>query len=99
MARAVGNTLRDKAVAGLALGDAARRGEDFAWSALKGGGTGTGVQAPATHDTPGDTAPAWARQLRHQQDARHHRQVAMHVVRSGDHGGASATPDIKERDE
>ena len=94
MARAVGNTLRDKVTAGLALGDAARRGEDFAWSALKGGGAATA--APAA---PGANAPEWAQQLRRQQDARHHRQVALHVVRSGDHGGASATPDIKERDD
>lgn len=99
MARAVGNTLRDRAVAGLALGDAARSGEDAAWSALNGGGAGAAPSASTEGNPAGETAPAWAQQLRRQQDARHHRQVAMHVVRSGDHGGASATPDIKERDE
>ena len=32
------------------------------------------------------------------QAARHRRQMAVHAVQGGDRGGASATPDIKERD-
>jgi type IV secretion system protein TrbL len=37
--------------------------------------------------------------LRADQAARHHQQVAVHALQQGDRGGASATPDIKERDE
>ena len=31
-------------------------------------------------------------------DCRHHRQIAMHTLQQGDRGGASATPDITERE-
>jgi type IV secretion system protein TrbL len=37
--------------------------------------------------------------MRGQQTARHHRQIALHTLQQGDRGGASATPDIKERDD
>ena len=39
------------------------------------------------------------RQLRAEQSARHHRQVALHAIRDGDRGGAAANPDISERDQ
>ncbi len=45
-----------------------------------------------------EAAPAWAQKLQASQTARHRRQTALHAVQSGDRGGASATPDIKERD-
>jgi type IV secretion system protein TrbL len=43
--------------------------------------------------------PGWARDLRAEQTNRHHRQMALQTLKEGDRGGASATPDIKERDE
>ena len=77
------------------LGAAAERGERAALmaGARTSGGTGASASSGAA-----DEAPGWARQLRTQQSARHHRQVALHALREGDRGGAGATPDISERD-
>ncbi|HEY9553728.1 MAG TPA: P-type conjugative transfer protein TrbL, partial [Allosphingosinicella sp.] len=44
-------------------------------------------------------APAWARAMRAEQSGRHHRQLAVHALSQGDRGGASAIPDIKERND
>jgi type IV secretion system protein TrbL len=77
------------------VGVAAERGRQAAWSA----GTTASPAAASTPATSGTTAaPAWAQRLQGQQNARHRRQMAVHAVRDGDRGGASATPDIKERD-
>jgi type IV secretion system protein TrbL len=95
MAQAAGNAVRQKASAALGLSEAAERGRDAAWSALNGG-TGSKGSAP---DAGSDGAPSWARSLRAQQTSRHHRQVALHTLQQGDRGGASATPDIKERED
>lgn len=95
MAQAVGNTMRQKASSALGLGEAAERGRNAAWSALNGGAGATGC----TPGSPTDGAPPWAQSLRRQQDARHHRHVAMQTLKEGDRGGASATPDIKERED
>lgn len=95
MAQAAGNTVRQKASAALGLSEAAERGRDAAWSALNGGAGSTG----STPDASADGAPSCARSLRRQQDARHHRHVALQTLKEGDRGGASATPDIKERED
>ncbi len=74
--------------------EAAERGRQAAWRA--------GNNGPASGNADGNTGaasmPSWARNLKATQTARHHRQAALHAVQSGDRGGASATPDIKERD-
>ena len=44
-------------------------------------------------------APDWARRLRSEQSARHHRHAAMQAIREGDRGGAAANPDIKEKED
>ncbi|SDA25574.1 P-type conjugative transfer protein TrbL [Sphingomonas sp. NFR15] len=95
MAQAAGNAIRQKASAALGLSEAAERGRDAAWSALNGAAGSTG---PTPHASA-DGAPSWARSLRRQQDARHHRHVALQTLKEGDRGGASATPDIKERED
>lgn len=95
MAQAAGNTMRQKASSALGLGEAAERGRDAAWSALNGGAGSSG----STPGTSAEGAPPWAQSLRRQQDARHHRHVAMQTLKDGDRGGASATPDIKERED
>ncbi|MDR7156135.1 type IV secretion system protein TrbL [Sphingobium xenophagum] len=95
MAQAAGNAARQKASAALGLGQAAERGRDAAWSALNGGAGSSG----RTSDATTDGAPSWAQSLRRQQNARHHRQVAVQTLKEGDRGGASATPDIKERED
>ena len=94
MAQAAGGAMREKAASGLGLADAARRGRDGAWATMNGGSVAaTGTEAS------GDAAPAWAQSLRRQQDSRHRRQLAMHSLQQGDRGGASATPDIRERND
>ena len=77
------------------FGAAAERGRSAAFAAA--GGSGGGGAAPGS--APDESAPQWARRLRSEQNARHHRHVALQAVREGDRGGASATPDIKEREE
>ncbi|UVO50166.1 hypothetical protein M0208_06395 [Sphingomonas sp. SUN019] len=94
VARAVGNAARERASGALGLGEAASHGRAAAWNALNRGG-----RAEPSPSGNADGAPAWARAMRGQQTARHHRQVALHAVQQGDRGGASATPDIKERDD
>ena len=95
VARAAGNALRQRASNGLGISDAAASGRQAAFSAL----------AKPTPSSGGATAggeaqqPAWARSLKQQQDARHHRQIVAHTLREGDRGGASVTPDIKEKED
>ncbi|HVI97538.1 MAG TPA: P-type conjugative transfer protein TrbL [Sphingomonas sp.] len=99
MATAAKGAAAQKMSSTLGLGAAAERGRSATWSALNGptssssssggGGSGTGNA---------ESAPTWARNLRAEQTARHHRQLAYHSLKEGDRGGASATPDIKERD-
>ena len=92
--RAAGNAVRDRASSALGLGEAASQGRAAAWNALNRNG---GSQSAPSGD--GEAVPAWARAMRGQQTARHHRQIALHTIQQGDRGGASATPDIKERDD
>ncbi|RZK02238.1 MAG: P-type conjugative transfer protein TrbL [Novosphingobium sp.] len=93
VARAAGNAARERASSALGLGDAAQRGRTAAWNALNRTGE-AGMPVSADNETP-----AWARAMRSQQSGRHHRQVVLHALQQGDRGGASATPDIKERDD
>ena len=93
VARAAGNAARTSASSALGLGEAASQGRGAAWNALNRSGGSEGSQ-PSSYDG----TPAWARAMRGQQTARHHRQIALHTLQQGDRGGASATPDIKERD-
>ncbi|MEP9360107.1 P-type conjugative transfer protein TrbL [Sphingomonas sp. KR3-1] len=95
VAQAAGNAMRDRASSALGLGEAASSGRTAAWNALNRSGQGSS-SAP---EQQGENAPAWARAMRAEQSGRHHRQVAAHALQQGDRGGASATPDIKERDD
>lgn len=94
VARAAGNAALARASSALGLGETAAEGRTAAWTALNGGGGRPASNAPEQENVPG-----WARAMRSQQSARHHRQIALHAVQQGDRGGASATPDIKERDD
>jgi type IV secretion system protein TrbL len=73
----------------------ARRAGRLLRRRLRSGGTGPALLRPPQPDG----APQWARRLRSEQSARHHRQVALQAVREGDRGGAGANPDIKERED
>ncbi|QGN54106.1 P-type conjugative transfer protein TrbL [Novosphingobium sp. Gsoil 351] len=91
---AAGSALRQRADSALGLSEAAATGRQAAWSALNDNRDGGLGQSAAT-----DSAPPWAQALQRRQDGRHHRQVALHALREGDRGGASATPDIKEKED
>lgn len=94
VAQAAGNAMRSRVSSALGLSEAAERGRQGAWDALNQNPPAGGSAAGG-----GDAgAPPWAQAMRSQQSARHHRQVAMHAVQSGDRGGGSVSPDIKERD-
>lgn len=94
MARTAGNAARQRVSSALGLGEAADSGRAAAWNALN-----QGCSASSPSASTGDASPAWARAMRSEQAARHHRQVALHSLQQGDRGGASATPDIKERED
>jgi type IV secretion system protein TrbL len=97
VARAAGHAARDRLGSLGGLGAAAERGEQAAL--LAGGRTGAGAASgKADLSTAASEAPQWARQLRSEQAARHHRQVALHAVRDGERGGSGANPDISERE-
>ena len=92
-AQKIGNTF--------GLGAAAERGRQAAWSALNGSGGSSTASASGSSAAGGENsagAPAWARNLRAEQSARHRRQLAYHTLKDGDRGGASANPDIKEKE-
>ncbi|MBO9669540.1 MAG: P-type conjugative transfer protein TrbL [Sphingobium sp.] len=96
MAAAAKGAAAQKMESTFGLGAAAERGRNAAWSALNR----TPAASTATSGSEGsEGAPAWARSMRAQQTARHHRQVAVHTLQQGDRGGGAAPPDIKERND
>ena len=92
---AAGTAFKRRADSALGLSDAVASGRQAAWSALNEGRDGAST-APAGSSQP---MPPWAQALQRRQDGRHHRQVALHALREGDRGGASATPDINEKED
>jgi type IV secretion system protein TrbL len=95
VARAARDSARDRLSTIGGLGAAAERGQR---AALLAGARTSG--AGASHDaSTSEAAPDWARQMRSEQSARHHRQVALHAIRDGDRGGSGAAPDISERED
>lgn len=94
VAQAAGGALRQKASSALGLSEAAQGGRDAVWASINGTPSNGGNSSGG-----GEGAPSWARSLQRRQDARHHRQAAIHSLREGDRGGASATPDIKEKED
>ena len=95
MASAAAGAARSRMSAALDLGEAAESGRQAAFSAM----TGRTASAASEAADGASSMPGWARAMKAQQSARHHRQTAMHAVQSGDRGGHGATPDIKERED
>ena len=93
VARAAGNAASERVSGAFGIREAASNGRAAAWNALNK------TSAPLPTTSGCEAAPVWAQALRSEQNARHRRQLAVHAVQQGDHGGASATPDIKERDD
>jgi type IV secretion system protein TrbL len=95
MAAAAKGAAAQKISNALGIGAAADRGRDAAWSAINGQSSSSGASGG---EAGGSSAPDWARNLRAEQANRHRRQLAYHTLKDGDRGGASATPDIKEKE-
>jgi type IV secretion system protein TrbL len=96
--RAAGNAAKARMSDMLGLKDSAERGRQAATSAYAGNGGASGSSAGSpTGDAAG--APDWARRLRAEQTARHRRQTAAQSLKEGDGGGASANPDISEKED
>ncbi len=96
--RAAGNAAKARITDMLGLRDATEKGRRAATSAFAGAGAATGSPAQSTTDDASG-APDWARRLRAEQTARHHRQTAAQALKDGDGGGASAHPDISEKED
>lgn len=95
VARAAGSDMRARASNVFGVADAAATGREAAFNAL----TNRTASPEASGGAGGEGRPAWARALKQKQDARHHQQIVAHALREGDRGGASATPDIKEKED
>ena len=94
VASAGGAAIRDRMANAGGLAAAAERGQRSALFA------GSSRSAGSIADSAlSNSAPDWARQLRAEQSARHHRQSAMQAIKEGDGGGAAANPDIKEKED
>ena len=93
VARAAGNAARTRMSDRLGLGEAASSGREAGWNAINGRPPSAGGASAS------EAMPGWARAMQSEQAKRHHRQVALHALQQGDRGGASATPDIKERND
>lgn len=91
---ATASVARQKIGAALGVNEAAAAGRAAVWSAF----SGNDAADPARSPNRSETSPGWAQALRRQQTARHYRHVAAHALSSGDHGGASVTPDISEKE-
>ena len=92
-----GAALREKVANVGGIAAAAERGQRAALFAGSSRSAAGGAAADAA--AAGGETPDWARRLRSEQAARHHRHVALQAVKEGDRGGAAATPDIKERED
>jgi type IV secretion system protein TrbL len=94
VAKAAGHALRARAGRAAGLDEARSQGNDAAWAAFR-----PGPNAPAAANDPSPGTPRWARDMRAEQSARYHRHAAIQTVREGERGGASANPDIKEKED
>ena len=94
VASAGGAALRDRIANAGGIAAAAERGQRAALFAGSSRAAAGVAEAASTND-----APDWARRLRAEQSARHHRHSAMQAIREGDGGGAAANPDIEEKED
>jgi type IV secretion system protein TrbL len=95
VASAGGAAIRDRMTHAGGLVAAAERGQRAALFA----GSSRSAANDAAEAGAVNGAPDWARQLRAEQTARHHRHSAMQAIKDGDGGGAAANPDIQEKED
>lgn len=78
--------------------ESAERGQQAAWNAGRTSPTDAASGASASGAGTPDDAPAWARSLRAQQTARHHRHMAMQTIKDGDRPGSAANPNLSDKE-
>ena len=84
--------------------ESAARGQQAAWDSARtspapaSAGASGSASGGAVGAVPSDSVPAWARNLRAEQTARHRRHLAMQTVKDGDRGGGAANPDLSEKE-
>lgn len=83
------------------IADAAERGRSAAWAA--GVTRNSSKSSPSSGSQGADSQdgrpPAWAGQMCRDAANRTYRHAAVQSLKEGDRGGASATPDIKDKDD
>lgn len=94
-AAAGARSLKERAAAAFRSDDAgsSTTGSSAASAGAKGHAAG---DAPA--DTPGQQQPAWAKRLHRRQQITHAATIAAHTLRSGDGGGSSQGPSLRDSD-
>ncbi len=94
-ARAMGAGLAGVARSGAKnAGDGVRSAAQRAW---RGGSAGTqSASADGGGASDKNAEPGWARNMRRGESMRRGVETASHVIRSGDHGGAGAGPELNE---
>lgn len=80
--------------------ESAERGRQAALNAgrTSPASSGTAASGTATSSAASDAAPAWARNLRSEQSARHRRHMAMQTIKDGDRPGSAANPDLSDKE-
>ncbi|MBJ7376375.1 P-type conjugative transfer protein TrbL [Sphingobium sp.] len=77
---------------------AAASGQQAAWNAGRTSPAPASSGASSSGAASSGAAPAWARNLRSEQSARHHRHMAMQTIKDGDRPGGAANPDLSDKD-
>ena len=86
------------------IAESAERGRQAASTAVNGktsaqkSPTSSSTVSSADGPSAADTAPTWARRLRTEQAARHHRHAAIQTIKDGDRPGGAANPDLSKED-
>jgi type IV secretion system protein TrbL len=101
MATAAKGAAAQKMSGAFGIADAAQSGRNAAWEA------GVTRNAPTASSASGaqgggaqtESPPAWAGEMRRDAANRTYRHAAVQSLKEGDRGGASATPDIKDKDD
>jgi type IV secretion system protein TrbL len=85
--------------------DSAARGRQAAETAMgvegssEAAGSGAAKATAPQGGSPANAAPAWARRLRDEQNARNHRHAVMQTIKDGDRPGGSANPDLSQKED
>ena len=99
VADAVKGAASAKLSGGLGLGEAAVAGQKAAWDGLNARAQNpSATAASASVRTEQAAPPSWATELRSRQSDRAARHAVAQSLRDGDRGGASANPDISEKE-